>query len=301
MENKKLVKILRKDMSELEELISDVKSQGSFNSLEMDFIHTRAKGLMQLIQLIKVDEENGKVQAPLKNNRLEEIKETVAEIQEEVSENVQEQENNTGAKNQDTSVKENSGAVKEEFGEKEPEKPEPVAEEKVKAETPPEKSDPVAEEKINTETPPEKIEPEKKEDKDNAAKEEKPVRDEKENDEMLEQEEAVKSEANSRLGDSFLKGKSLNDLVTDQNKLEFKLSNRPVKSIKTAIGINDRFQYIRELFNGNADKFAKTVNELDSKDNLKQAVDYLRENFKWKKSETSLKFVNLVKRRFQHE
>ena len=81
--------------------------------------------------------------------------------------------------------------------------------------------------------------------------------------------------------------------------LEFKLSNRPVKSIKSAIGINDRFQYIRELFDGKPEKFRETVNALDAMNDIQEAVVYLRENFKWKKTETSLKFVNLVKRRFQ--
>ena len=100
------------------------------------------------------------------------------------------------------------------------------------------------------------------------------------------------------MGDSFLKGKSVNDLITDQNKLEFKLSNRPVSSIQAAIGINDRFQYIRELFDGDNQKFLEAVKTLDSKQNIKEAVDYLRNNYKWKKNETSLKFVNLVKRRF---
>jgi len=105
-----------------------------------------------------------------------------------------------------------------------------------------------------------------------------------------------------RLGDSFLKEKSVNDLMSeDSSKLEHKLSNRPVSSIQSAIGINDRFQYIRELFEGSADNFVKTVADLDSMDDIKEAVDYLQHNFKWKKNETSLKFVNLIKRRFPNE
>jgi hypothetical protein len=119
-------------------------------------------------------------------------------------------------------------------------------------------------------------------------------------DDMLEEESEV-PETLSRLGDSFLKGKSVNDLITDQNKLEFKLSNRPVRSIQSAIGINDRFQYIRELFDNDSEKFLEAVKTLDSSENIKDAVDYLRHNYKWKKNETSLKFVNLVKRRFLNE
>jgi hypothetical protein len=118
----------------------------------------------------------------------------------------------------------------------------------------------------------------------------------------LEEEVEIKDKANQRLGDSFSKEKSVNDLINVENtKLEHKLSNRPVNSIKSAIGINDRFQYIRELFDGNVNTFSKAVSELDSKNNIQEAVAYLQQNFKWKKNETSLKFVNLVKRRFLNE
>ncbi len=145
--------------------------------------------------------------------------------------------------------------------------------------------------------------------------------DNKEKDEIPEQQEEVKEEIveniesvgeveleeetienpNKRLGDLFLKEKSVNDILADANKLENKLSNRPVENIQTAIGINDRFQYIRELFEGNAGEFAKTVEQLDGMGNLKEAVQYLQLHFKWKKTETSLKFVNLIKRRFPNE
>ncbi|HKJ79734.1 MAG TPA: hypothetical protein VKA10_09365 [Prolixibacteraceae bacterium] len=267
MENKKLVKILQRDMNELGELISDVKNQGSFNALEMDFIHTRAKGLMQLVQLIKVDDGNGSEQVRVQAETLNEIKETVAEIEEEVVEETT---------------------------------PEPVqiSEEKI-AEISEEPEEDQKEEPVPVENETEEVGSQEQQ-VEAESKDEESIQAEKEDDEMLE-EETEKSEANSRLGDSFLKGKSVNDLVTDQNKLEFKLSNRPVGSIKSAIGINDRFQYIRELFDGSSEKFAEAVTELDSKNNLKEAVEYLRTNFKWKKNETSLKFVNLVKRRFQDE
>ena len=117
----------------------------------------------------------------------------------------------------------------------------------------------------------------------------------------VELEDEVATEANQRLGDSFSKEKSLNDMVSDHNNLEFKLSNRPVASIQAAIGINDRFQYIRELFDGSGEKFSETVKTLDSMNHISEAVNFLQQNFKWKKNETSLKFVNLVKRRFPNE
>lgn len=104
---------------------------------------------------------------------------------------------------------------------------------------------------------------------------------------------------NKRLGDSFSKEKSLNDLKSGEaQKLENKISNMPVASIQAAIGINDRFQYIRELFDGSNEKYVDTVTKLDSMTELKDAVVYLQQNFKWKKTEVSLKFVSLIKRRF---
>ena len=121
-------------------------------------------------------------------------------------------------------------------------------------------------------------------------------------DEDVELDEEEIENPNKILGDSFLKEKSVNDLLASGNgKLEHKLSNRPVESIQTAIGINDRFQYIRELFDGKSDVYFKTVTEIDGMNDLKEAVHYLQQNFKWKKNETSLKFVNLVKRRFLND
>lgn len=113
------------------------------------------------------------------------------------------------------------------------------------------------------------------------------------------EEEPVDEQANKRLGDSFSKEKSVNDLVsTETQNLENKISNLPVSSIQAAIGINDRFQYIRELFDGNTDRYNDTVSKLDSMADLKEAVVFLQQNFKWKKTEVSLKFVTLIKRRF---
>lgn len=127
------------------------------------------------------------------------------------------------------------------------------------------------------------------------------MEDDRSDDEMELEDEEVEN-PNRTLGDSFLKEKSVNDILASTNgKLEYKLSNRPVESIQTAIGINDRFQYIRELFDGKSDVFSKTVTDIDNMNDIKEAVHYLQQNFKWKKNETSLKFVNLVKRRFLNE
>lgn len=111
--------------------------------------------------------------------------------------------------------------------------------------------------------------------------------------------EPREKEEYQRLGDRFVKEKSLNELLANgSNNLENKISNSPVNSLQGAIGINDRYIYIRELFNGSGETFLKAVTELDRLSNIKEAVAYLQQNYKWKKTDASLKFVNLVKRRF---
>jgi hypothetical protein len=234
MENKKLVKILLKDMGELEELIAEIKANKKFDALEMEFIHSRAKGILQLLQLFNTKNETVSETLPVESEKSAENAEKT-EMKEFVEEPVQDE------KADETDDVKN--AEQEEIHYEKPEAP------TVKSNIP---GVAVHEETEN-----------KKPDDDSEIKSD---------DDMLE-EEIEKVESVSRLGDSFLYGKP----------------------------VNDRFLYIRELFDGNNQKFLETLKTLDSKQNIKEAVDYLRNNFRWKRNETSLKFVNLVKRRFINE
>ena len=71
-----------------------------------------------------------------------------------------------------------------------------------------------------------------------------------------------------------------------------------INSMWDGIGLNDRFLYIRELFENNPATFENAVNALDKMENIQQVVSYLKINFQWNKSEASQKFLALVKRRF---
>ncbi len=249
MENIKLLKILLKDLSELEELISE-KKENTFDELEMEFLQTRVSGAKRMMQILydregqtlpEIEKET-EVQSFATPEKQSPPKEIVVEEEEEIiAEKVSEEEPKPEAEKVD-------------IDEQKPE---------LTGEPEPELTD-ETEEKL----------PEKK----------------------------VAKDAGKILGDSFSKEKSVNDLIDSENSnLEHKLSNRPVESIKKSIGINDRFQYIRELFEGNTERFVDAVAELDEKNNINEAVDYLKQNFKWQKNETSLKFINLVKRRFSNE
>lgn len=113
--------------------------------------------------------------------------------------------------------------------------------------------------------------------------------------------EAPPTKEKKRLADSFEKSASLNERVAIKNKLEQKLSNSPLRSLKAGIGINDRYLFIRELFKGDADAFLHTIELLDRMNDLQEATDFLKGNFHWEESDACLQFMNLVKRRFAHE
>lgn len=273
MENKKLLKYLLKDLSELDEMFAE-KDKNSFDELEMEFIQNRVSGAKRLVQLFF--EHENECTSEIKSDSILKQK---SELQ------------NEDLRKERVQVK-----IEER-------KPEIKVEEKTPVINMTEEKVQVVENKI---VAPEivtisedEIQEQPKEGVPLQATKSRPVAVQQEL--QLEDEEPFDSHS-KRLGDSFSKEKSVNDLMSDDfSKLEHKLSNRPVDSIHSAIGINDRFQYIRELFEGSADNFVKTVADLDSMDDIKEAVNYLQSNFKWKKNETSLKFVNLIKRRFPNE
>ena len=97
---------------------------------------------------------------------------------------------------------------------------------------------------------------------------------------------------------------SLNDLhKTTISELADRLQDVPVKDLKKAIGINDRYLYINELFNGNEAMFERTLKTLNGFSILPEAEFWIQRELKLKmgwKEENPLvqQFIQLVKRRF---
>ncbi|HAQ18477.1 MAG TPA: hypothetical protein DCR40_04485 [Prolixibacteraceae bacterium] len=99
-------------------------------------------------------------------------------------------------------------------------------------------------------------------------------------------------------GETFRKERSLNDVISENKPAEANLGNVPISSLRSSIGLNDRFLFIREIFSNNTDKYNLVIDHLDKLETIQQAVDYLKANLTLQKNETSLKFVDLLKRRF---
>jgi hypothetical protein len=294
MDNKKLLKFLYKDIAELEELFAEKGAEG-FDKFEIDFIQGRFKGAKQLIQILNEKEEGGDLQSqPQSQSQL------VSEGGNVQVEETEKKEEIVAVVVAPTEEEKESLEALAEFEESLKEKEKAEEEGKVEAEVKFEEEEKVElkeQSQFDIESQSQIVDEVDEDDEALEEQEQNAVSDEQKVE--LDTKEKVNN-ANRRLGDSFAKEKSINELLgsDERGKLEYKLSNSPVRNLKTAIGINDRYQYIRELFEGSAEKFAEAVGALDEMDSIQEAVTYLQQNHKWKKNEISLKFVNLVKRRF---
>ena len=119
-----------------------------------------------------------------------------------------------------------------------------------------------------------------------------------ENEIKSEKPEIIPSEQKSEQSDIVVESEQIvNDLFM-QDKSESGYQIIPIKTIRDGIGINDRFLFVRELFGNDASGFEQAVTALDQLTTIQEAVNYLKVNIKWQKSEASQKFLDLVKRRF---
>ena len=96
------------------------------------------------------------------------------------------------------------------------------------------------------------------------------------------------------LGD---KQQSVNEVLSHERS-ESNYEGIPLKSIRDGIGLNDKLLFIRELFVNDNEKYEKAIASIDKFASIGQAVEYLKQNFKWNKTEASQRFLALVKRRF---
>lgn len=98
--------------------------------------------------------------------------------------------------------------------------------------------------------------------------------------------------------ESAQKAQSLNDTIGEHKSPESTITSGSITSLRASIGLNDRFLFIREIFGNNTDKYNTVIDHLDKLETIQQAVDYLKANLTLQKNETSMKFVDLLKRRF---
>ncbi len=98
---------------------------------------------------------------------------------------------------------------------------------------------------------------------------------------------------------------SLNDTITSNKEdLSFahKMQLKPISDLKAAIGINEKFQFINDLFEGRTDRYNDAINRLNSCGSINEAsivMSRLNMEHKWnKESDAYNKLNTFLSRRY---
>jgi len=97
---------------------------------------------------------------------------------------------------------------------------------------------------------------------------------------------------------------SLNDRLKEEKiELAEKLTDAPIKDLKKAIGVNDRFLFISELFRGDEAMYERSIKTIQNFSIFAEAEFWIRRELKvkigWRDSHPVVKqFDQLVRRRF---
>lgn len=91
-------------------------------------------------------------------------------------------------------------------------------------------------------------------------------------------------------------------MITEDNSLAAKLQNRPVGDLRSAIGINDKFLFVNELFSGSMEKYNRSIEILNDIQTYNGALIYLNElkvELQWNSNNVAYKkLAELVKLKF---
>jgi hypothetical protein len=119
----------------------------------------------------------------------------------------------------------------------------------------------------------------------------------KHSEENIEPKQEQKSEKH---GDSK---KSVHELLSESTQKKTShigtvLQTKPLHNIEDAIGVNDKFLFIRELFSSNTSRYKETIDALNNASDFNSAYSYIEKNFQWdSENETAQKLLELVRRR----
>ena len=104
-------------------------------------------------------------------------------------------------------------------------------------------------------------------------------------------------EAPQRLGDIYAKN-TVTTLADKMAEEQPTAAYNRITDIRKAIGLNDKFLMIRDLFGGDVNLYEDTINHLNEYDDLDECMIFIVENFRWNPdSEGAKLLVSLLERK----
>jgi hypothetical protein len=117
-----------------------------------------------------------------------------------------------------------------------------------------------------------------------------------------------KKKKSGNLSESMDSKKVLGELIhkpIQYQEISSRLQSQPITDLAAAIGINEKFLYIRELFENDAKKYEGAIEIMNNAAGFNDAYDYVIREYSWDMdSELVQKLLELLKRKFitgQHE
>jgi len=105
----------------------------------------------------------------------------------------------------------------------------------------------------------------------------------------------------------FDKATSLYDKITKpaEKTVAGQVSRQPISNIKAAIGINEKFLYLKELFKNNVNDYNEALEKLNNFDSYMEAEDFFQElknKYSWNPESKSFQgLAELLNRRYLHQ
>jgi len=121
------------------------------------------------------------------------------------------------------------------------------------------------------------------------------------------EEEPEKPGAKQILAEKLTRGdmRSVNDLIAARKtdvSISARLQHNPISNLKSAIGINEKFIFVYELFGGNSQVYAQVIDQLNSMPGRGEAIELmeaLRREYHWDLENMAFqKLVDMVSRRY---
>ena len=95
---------------------------------------------------------------------------------------------------------------------------------------------------------------------------------------------------------------TLNDKLqtTVGKNLQEKIQKSKLVDIQSAIGINDQFLFIRELFDNNSEDYRSAINYINKQSDCKEIISHFNKTKQWDNEEDAvIQFFDLIKRKFE--
>jgi hypothetical protein len=84
-----------------------------------------------------------------------------------------------------------------------------------------------------------------------------------------------------------------------QTDLSSRIQSKPITDINRALGVNDKFLFAKELFNGDKARFKETIDIVNNANDFDEAMNYINENFAWDMDNPYAKmFIDLINRKY---